>query len=86
MKYDSVQAKMETVIAKYPSIAAILADEVDGLTTMSLGEALARWPGAIRADPVGRPILVVKGPHDERYVVTFYQNATGGYWVNMSQS
>ncbi len=30
MKYDCVQAKMDAVSAKYPSIAAILADEVQG--------------------------------------------------------
>ncbi len=60
-------------------------DQVDDLVTMSQDAALSRWPRAVVTDHAGRLCLRAEGPHAERYIVSFYENETGGYWANMSQ-
>ncbi len=60
--------------------------EVDELTGIDRVTALARWPEAVGIDHLGRPVLRAEGPHRERYIISFYENQTGGYWANMAQS
>ncbi len=79
MKYDSVQAKIDAAIAKYPTVAAILADPVHGGwegNEMAV-DALLGTDAELRA-AIWQYSLAVKNSPDPKY---FRKNCW--FWYNL---